>query len=70
MAEIVEKFLPKADDPIFTEGYSVYSLRKLTKSTDDTPSETDGKTRQKSVQKPPSNSDELGERDNKEKIDE
>ena len=44
MGKILKRYLAKADDPRFTEGYSVVSLRRPTKSTEDTQEKTDGKT--------------------------
>ncbi len=54
MGKILSRRLAAADDPIFTEGYSVVSLRRPTKSTEDTQEKTDGKTPQPSEQEQPS----------------
>ena len=35
MAKIRKHYLAKADDPMFTEGYSVFTLRKPSKSKDE-----------------------------------
>jgi len=48
MGKILKEYLAPADDPALTEGYSVVSLRRQTKSTEDTPEKTDGKTPQPS----------------------
>ena len=49
MGKILKRYLAKADDPRFTEGYSIVSLRKPTKSTEN--KKTDLKTGKKRKKK-------------------